>query len=210
MDAILCDGCGQPATPQHIADRLRRLELATRYRPIHIQVLFLASAPPSGIANDFYDAASNEESEGQAGQNWARVFFEALNISPGAGNCREERLAEFQRRGYFLAFVSECPIYKTEAASAGGSRVPGVASVVTQLGPLVVKRIRYSYKPRFIVLLDRDTQPLVRILKEAGVENVLACADGAGAAWALDGGFDDKRETAALRSLLAEIQDRAK
>jgi hypothetical protein len=41
MGAILCDGCGQPATPEHIAERIHRLELATRYRPIHIQVLWL-------------------------------------------------------------------------------------------------------------------------------------------------------------------------
>ena len=52
---IVCDGCGRPATPEHIHERLARLEWATRFRPIHIQLLVLISAPPTGA--DFYDAS---------------------------------------------------------------------------------------------------------------------------------------------------------
>jgi len=102
MGAILCDGCGQPATPEHIAERIRRLELATRYRPIHIQVLFLADAPPPGIENDFYNTAATDGSGILFGWNLAERFFEALDIPSGPGN-RQDCLAEFQRRGYFLA-----------------------------------------------------------------------------------------------------------
>jgi len=41
-----CDGCGQPASAEHIARRLQRLEWATRFRPIHIQALLLAAFRP--------------------------------------------------------------------------------------------------------------------------------------------------------------------
>ena len=32
--ALRCDGCGQAASPEHMARRLRRLEWTTRYRPV--------------------------------------------------------------------------------------------------------------------------------------------------------------------------------
>ncbi len=197
MGAIVCDGCGQPATPEHIAERIHRLELATRYRPIHIQVLFLAGAPPCGIENDFYNTAGADGSGSLSAGNSADRLFEALDIPSGAGN-REESLAEFQRRGYFLAFAVECP-----------SDVTG--SIVEQLSPAVLKRIQFSYKPRFIVLLSSSTQPLIRALEKTGLGNRLVLPNDSAINWPL--GSDPSAlapERAALRSLLAEIQDRAK
>ena len=197
MGAILCDGCGQPATPEHIAERIRRLELATRYRPIHIQVLFLADAPPPGIENDFYNTAATDGSGILIGENLAERFFKALDIPSGPGN-REDCLAEFQRRGYFLAFSVEC------ASDAAGL-------LVKRLGPAVVKRIQLSYKPRFIVLLSSNTQPMIRVLQEAGLGKRLILRNGSAVNWPLASDSSAlAKESAVLRSLLAEIQEHTK
>ena len=68
-----CDGCGLPASPEHIAERVRRLELSTRFRPVHMGVLFVALAPPVRPEDDFYGAAGIE--------GILRSFLEALEIS---------------------------------------------------------------------------------------------------------------------------------
>jgi hypothetical protein len=197
MGAILCDGCGQSATPEHIAERIRRLELATRYRPIHIHVLFLADAPPPGIENDFYNTAATDGSGILFGWNLAERFLEGIDIPSGPGN-REDGLAEFQRRGYFLAFSVECP------SDAAGP-------LVERRGPAVVKRIQLSYKPRFIVLLSSNTQPLIRVLQEAGLGKRLILRNGSAVNWPLASDSSAlAKESAVLRSLLAEIQDRTK
>ena len=54
LSYLPCDGCGLPASPDHIADRLRRLELSTRFRPVHMGVLFIALMPPIRPQDDFY------------------------------------------------------------------------------------------------------------------------------------------------------------
>ena len=42
----ICDGCGQAVDDGHIQKRIARLELATRYRPVHIQTLLIGAVPP--------------------------------------------------------------------------------------------------------------------------------------------------------------------
>ena len=110
-----CDGCGLPASPEHIAARLRRLELSTRFRPVHIGVLFVALAPRACPEDDFYGPAESKE--------FADPFLEALEIHSSREKAGPEsdvraaysaRLAEFRRRGYFLAYLSECPLLENE------------------------------------------------------------------------------------------------
>src|SRR6266852_5708696 len=67
-----CDGCGLPASPEHIAQRVGRLELATQFRPVHIGVLFIVLAPPASEQDDFYGATASKE--------FADPFLNALNI----------------------------------------------------------------------------------------------------------------------------------
>jgi hypothetical protein len=141
---ILCDGCGRPATAEHIRDRLARLEWATRFRPIHINVLLLISSPP--LEADFYDASV----EDSGGRSLEDVLFGAFGIAAsetgsGAATPREARLSEFQRLGIFLVPVCECPLDALE--------IPGA---IERLGPTIAKRIRFSYKPKAIVLLSPE------------------------------------------------------
>ncbi len=165
-----CDGCGLPASPEHIAERVRRLELSTRFRPVHIGVLFVALAPPVRPEDDFYGPAESKE--------FFDPFLEALEISsstdtstPGSDShvADTARLAEFQRRGYYLAYLSECPIPE--------NREPA-ASTIARLGPTLIRRIRFNYRPKHIAPLGQELFPLVELLKVAGIGPILTLDQG--------------------------------
>jgi hypothetical protein len=165
-----CDGCGLPASPEHIAERVRRLELSTRFRPVHIGVLFVALAPPVRPEDDFYGPAESKEC--------FDPFLEALEISSSTGTSTPgldshvadtARLAEFQRRGYYLAYLSECPIPE--------NREPA-ASTIARLGPTLIRRIRFNYRPKHIAPLGQELFPLVELLKVAGIGPILTLDQG--------------------------------
>src|ERR1700686_3471677 len=108
---IACDGCGLQASAAHIAERVERLELATRFRPIHINILFVAASPLVRTGDDFYRPPESRE--------FFDPFMEAVEISAAGNRTHGEmdspesdaaKLAEFQRRGYYLAYLSECPL----------------------------------------------------------------------------------------------------
>jgi hypothetical protein len=71
-------------------------------------------------------------------------------------NSIESRLIEFQRRGFYFASVSECPLPPGDAAQA-----------LTQLAPTLLKRIRFSYKPKSVALLSQSLTRLVPMLRAA-------------------------------------------
>src|SRR5215469_16919242 len=73
---ILCDGCGQAATADHIARRLKRLEKMTRYRPIHVQTLLVGAVSPENDGDDLYSAEGEFRGEGAD-------FLRALGIIQG-------------------------------------------------------------------------------------------------------------------------------
>ena len=158
---ILCDGCGRPASPEHIAERLRRLELSTRFRPIHIGVLFVAFAPLPRPEDDFYGPPESKD--------FLDPFLDALAISarpgesgPGAdaAGVASARLVEFQRKGFYLAYLSECPIIAMEEP---------VATTISRLAPTLVRRILLNYKPKQIIVLGQELAPLVEVLRGAGI-----------------------------------------
>ena len=164
-----CDGCGVPASPQHIAERLRRLELSTRFRPVHIGVLFVALAPLRP-EDDFYAPAESKE--------FFDLFLEGVGIASSIDKAGREadarsadsaRLADFQRRGYFLAYLSECPIRENEETAA---------STIARLGPTLIRRIRFNYKPKHIAPLGQELSPLVEMLRTAGIGPVLTMDQG--------------------------------
>src|ERR1700690_438125 len=140
-----CDGCGFPASSEHIAERVGRLELATRFRPVPMHVLFVALAPIAGPENDFYGPAQSK--------GFFDPFMDALGITapsekltPGTDDAGKDaaRLAEFQRRGFYLSYLSECPVPEHRADGH---------EFVSALGPTLIRRIRLNYKPKKIALL---------------------------------------------------------
>ncbi len=151
----LCDGCGAQVDEAHIRRRIERLEQATRFRPIHIQVLLLDAAPLSALEDDFYRApGSPRRSVG------SQMFFDeiakCLGRIPGETTDEEATLSEFQRRGFFLAYAVECPIESPEHLAA-----------VTRLAPTVLLRINSSYKPKFVAPISHALQPLIPLLQKS-------------------------------------------
>jgi hypothetical protein len=154
---VTCDGCGLPASPAHIAERVNRLELATRYRPIHISALFVAASPLLRPEDDFYGPPESRQ--------FFDPFLEAVDIFPSgnmppAGDAA--RLAEFQRRGYYLSYLSECPLTEEHASTD---------ATITRSGPMLARRIRFNYKPRQTVILGNELSALRDILEKAGLPN---------------------------------------
>lgn len=168
---LRCDACGAPAGEEHIRQRIERLELATRFRPIHINILFLEMAPPVNIRDYFYRAAP-EPAEHTPG---TRVLFEELLFAAGvtdAAKDKESCLIEFQRAGFYLADCVECPLEGSDGAL-------DPAELARRCAGTVAKRILYSYKPRHIVLLSRDTRGLIPVLEQAGIGDRLLLHQGA-------------------------------
>ena len=169
-NTLLCDGCGQPASPEHIAQRLRRLELSTRFRPVHIGVLFIALAPVPRPEHDFYGPPESKE--------FFNHLLDAVQIpvnssQPGqesdAAASASARLVEFQRRGYYLAYLSECPITWAEEP---------VATTISRLAPTLVRRIRLNCKPKQTATLGPELTPLAEVLKGAGIGSILTLDQG--------------------------------
>jgi hypothetical protein len=146
-----CDGCGQSASSEHIARRLQRLEWATRYRPVHIGALLLGAVSPF-VEEDFLYAG---KFKGEAGR-----LLEAIGISP-AGKSHELVLSEFQRGGFFLTHVLECPLQTSE------SEKHSCESLLAQRISQVLTRIRRSLKPKRVVLISELLVPLAARLLSA-------------------------------------------
>jgi hypothetical protein len=144
-DSLICDGCGQNATPEHIARRLQRLEWTTRYRPVHIGSLLLGGVSPEAEEEFLYAGRF----AGQAG-----LLLDAAGILP-AGKSPESVLSEFQRGGFFLAHMLECPVETT-----AGAQLSAEALLVLRASA-VMTRIRRSLKPKRVVLVSELLVPLL-------------------------------------------------
>jgi hypothetical protein len=165
-----CDGCGLPASQEHIAARVRRLELSTRFRPVHMGVLFVALAPPARPEDDFYGPPESKE--------FFDPFLAALEIYSSADRAAlgsdaqaadTARIAEFQRRGYYLAYLSECPIPENGEPAA---------ATVARLGPTLIRRIRFNYRPKHVAPLGQELFLLVDMLRVAGIGPILTLDQG--------------------------------
>ena len=129
---LRCDGCGQAASPEHVAHRLQRLEWTTRYRPVHIGTLLLGAVAPKNDSDFIYSPAGAWKGE-------AKVLLAAAGMWP-EGKPAEATLAEFQRGGFFLTHVLECPL---ERGASGN-----IPQLITGRLPALLARIRRSLKPK--------------------------------------------------------------
>jgi len=145
--ALVCDGCGQEASAEHIERRLRRLEWTTRYRPVHINTLVLGAFSPQEEKDFLY--APGGEFHGEAAH-----LLDALGIS-SAGKAAEGVHAEFQRAGFFLTHVLECPLDRD-----AGQGAEAAALLAQRLQP-VATRIRRSLKPKRVVLISQALGPIL-------------------------------------------------
>jgi len=183
---ILCDGCGQPATSEHLARRLQRLEWATRYRPIHLHTLLLGAVSPPAPAEFLY---SPEEAHSGEAAN----LITAAGIST-AGKSADAIQSELQRRGIYLTHVLECPL---DDPSSGADFLNN--ALITRL-PTLFTRIRRSLKPKRLAFISASLTPLIERFASARLNCELALDDGR--AFALD-----HSNPAAATAAIARFQD---
>jgi hypothetical protein len=163
---IRCDGCGQAASQQHIARRLKRLENMTRYRPIHVQALFLGAMSPAEDRDYLYSAEETFHGEGAEA-------LRALGVEQ-AGRSVADTLASLQRMGFLLTHVLECPMNV-----AGATR----EALQSRL-PATLARIRRSYKPKRLVVVGADLADCVTQITVANLEAVVVLQKGQPFEWA--------------------------
>lgn len=145
-----CDGCGQPASPEHIAKRLQRLEWTTRYRPVHINTLFLGASSPALEAEFLYSPAGNFQGE-------AALLLKAAALSI-EGKSADVVHTEFQRAGFMLTHVLECPLEDSLSA---------LPELLAQRLAVVLVRNRRSLKPKRLVLISQALTPLISQFSKA-------------------------------------------
>ena len=166
---LRCDGCGQPASPEHIARRLQRLEWTTRYRPVHVGTLLLGAVAPQDDSAFIYSPAGAWDGE-------AKLLFAATGVTP-EGKSAEAALAEFQRGGFLVAYVLECPL------EDGVDR--RIAELIGNRLPAVLARIRRSLKPKRLAPISKWLEQFLPALASGALPCILL-VDGE-KAFALDG-----------------------
>jgi len=186
ISVILCDGCGQPASPEHIARRLQRLEWATRYRPIHLHTLLLGAFSPEAPSELLY--SPDEAHSGEAAN-----LVAAAGISAG-GKSADAIQSEFQRRGIYLTHVLECPL------DVASSKADFLNSALNERLPTVFTRIRRSLKPKRLAFISGSLTQLIERFASAQLNCELVLDDGR--AFALD--HSNPAEVAAA---IARFQD---
>jgi hypothetical protein len=147
----VCDGCGSQVDDAHIRRRIERLELATRYRPVHISVLLIDAAPPARIEDFFYHATNDRSVRSPA----SHAYFDALTQLAGSvtGDALSEdaMLVEFQRCGFFLVCAVECAL----------DCLQDPENAIERMAPAILRRVKISYKPKSVALLSAHTQGLI-------------------------------------------------
>jgi hypothetical protein len=158
---LRCDGCGQTASPEHVARRLQRLEWSTRFRPVHIGTLLLGASSAQTDAGFLYSPTCAREGE-------ARFALEAAGIDV-QGKSAEAVLAEFQRGGFFLTHVLECPVEDGSAQSA--------AKLIAGHLPAAVARIRRSLRPKRVVAVSGLLAESMAALRGADLGGAVVLGD---------------------------------
>jgi hypothetical protein len=153
---VVCDGCGAQADDAHIRARIERLELATRFRPIHIQVLLIDAAPPARPEDYFYAVTKDRSIRSVASRAYFDELMKCAGFAADAAIQEESALAEFQRRGLFLASAIECPIRDATELEVA----------VRNAAPTVLLRLKSSYKPKHVALLSKPARELIGPLSE--------------------------------------------
>ncbi|MGB8543363.1 MAG: hypothetical protein WCD49_17165 [Candidatus Acidiferrales bacterium] len=163
----VCDGCGVQADDAHIRRRIERLELATRFRPIHIQVLLIDAAPPSRPEDYFYRTAANREERSKSSRHYFDEIVKCSGLAPDTGMTEEAGLAEFQHRGFYLAHAVECPVGPADA----------LAAAIERAGPVLIRRIEKSYKPKYVALLSASLAKIIPLFERSELRGRLLLRD---------------------------------
>ena len=163
-----CDCSEAEVSESHVRERSTRLEQATRFRPVHIRVLVLDAAPAATIDDDFYHPSADRS----ARSLFSRMYFDELAVASGisrdslASLDEAAVLADFQRRGFFLAHAVECPI----------ADPPALREALNRLAPTLLRRLETSYKPRFVAPVGLAIAEIIPFLQMSSWKDRLILA----------------------------------
>jgi hypothetical protein len=173
---LLCDGCGQAASAEHVTRRLRRLEWMTRYRPVHVGTVLLGAYSPDADSDFLYAETVEIAGEG------AHVL-KATGID-AAGKTKVAALSEFQRGGFLLGYVLECPLEPESRNDAA------LTALLKARMPAFLARLRRSFQPKRVASISSKLDPFLTGLTERELGCTLV-SDG-GKSFALDGPAPEK------------------
>lgn len=159
-DPIFCDGCAQQATPEHLRRRIARLEWASRFRPVRIGTLFLAPTPAEEMEDYFYFPDGKPRDPAAAALQ--EDLLASCGIAPSDAANRKASLEGFQQGGFFLADCVECP-----TGFSGGEEFD---ALISRLLPTLLRRIRFSYQPKTIVLISEQLNTLMEAIGSPGTD----------------------------------------
>jgi hypothetical protein len=114
---------------------------------VHIHTLLLGAFSPRDEKDFLYGPGGEFQGE-------AAHLLEALGIS-ATGKAAEAVHAEFQRSGFFLTHVLECPL------DSDAGQVAEAAALLTKRLQPVATRIRRSLKPKRVVLISQALGPIL-------------------------------------------------
>lgn len=128
-----------------------------------MECLVLQPAPPGRMEDYFY----RPETNGAKRSLQAERFFDAMMAATGVDTAREKDeaalLAEFQRKGWYVAECCECPLEESGVAAK---------DVAERFAETVVKRTRLSYRPKRVALAAHSLEPIRKALQDAGFGDV--------------------------------------
>jgi hypothetical protein len=179
---LLCDGCGQAASAEHVARRLKRLEWMTRYRPVHVGTVLLGAYSPEADSDFLY--AETAEITGEAACVLASVGISADRKT------KEAVLSEFQRGGFLLGYVMECPLEPESRKDVA------LAALLKARMPAFLARLRRSFMPKRVASISSKLDPLFAGLTETDLGCTLV--SNGGKSFAFDGA-DPQQEIERLR-----------
>jgi hypothetical protein len=179
---LLCDGCGQAASAEHVARRLKRLEWMTRYRPVHVGTVLLGAYSPEADSDFLY--AETTEITGEAARVLASVGISADRKT------KEAVLSEFQRGGFLLGYVMECPLEPESRNDVA------LAALLKARMPAFLARLRRSFMPKRVASISSKLDPLFAGLTETDLGCTLV--SNGGKSFAFDGA-DPQQEIERLR-----------
>jgi hypothetical protein len=148
----VCEGCGARADDAHIRRRTERADLAQRFRPPQLRVLFLDGAPPVRIEDYFYRATNDRSVRSVASRMYFDELLKCMAAPPGPATREDSAIADFQRHGFFLTSALECPFEEQ----------PDPQNALRRSAPSAVKRVQ-ALDPSYIVPLSPPTQELIRL-----------------------------------------------
>jgi hypothetical protein len=184
----LCDGCGAQTDDGHIRQRIERLELATRYRPIHIAALLIDAGPPPCLEDYFYRPAADRNERSPESKAYFDALLTAGGLDPAAHANEAAALTDFQRRGFFLVGAIDC--------------APASPAAIERNAPTLLRRVKISYQPKSIALISRLTEALIVRFQQNSWSPALILNDG--------GSFEIPAQAESLaKALAAAVAPRA-